>query len=218
MGDTTEFCIATTYNMSEPVLPIPDAADAESPTITGAGAHSAHRRSRRPNLVDPATSRHRGSFNWDREHDFDLEWDSLEEFDKWRENEQRAHGIELRLAHTKRPRGSAEPSAVFNWSRLFVCARQGTGGTKIYEKKTNREGKESKRIEGGCPCQVRIKSYPHTGTVLGKYTPDHSHPTGKDNLKYVRIRVPTLEQITGLIRLGLTDREIVSDNYLSPSN
>ena len=59
-------------------------------------------------------------------------------------------------------------------------------------KKMMRERKiDSKRIDGGCPCIIQIKIYPHTGTVLGKYNHDHSHPTGKDNLKYNRIQVST---------------------------
>ena len=192
---------------SEVVPAILDAPDAELQVATlSAGARL---QSRRQNPVDPATSRQRGSITWDREHGFDLEWDSPEDFHKWRESEQRAHGVELRLSHTRRPQGSTK-NAVFSGSRLFVCARQGTGGIKEYRRKTNREShQDSKRIEGGCPCSVLIKIYPHTGTILGRYTPDHSHPTGKDNLRYVRIRVPTLEQIMGLIRLGLSDREIV---------
>ncbi|KAH9054207.1 hypothetical protein EDB87DRAFT_1551220, partial [Lactarius vividus] len=115
------------------------------------------------------------------DHGFDLEWDSLEDFHKWRENEQRAHGIELHTAHTKRPCGSAKQSTVFSQSHLFVCARQGTSGTKQYEKTTDRAARDTKRIESGCPCRIRIKIYPHTSTVLGRYDPDHSHPTGKDN-------------------------------------
>jgi hypothetical protein len=80
-------------------------------------------------------------------------------------------------------------------------------------KKTTRERKiESKRIDGGCPCYVQIKTYPDTDTVLGKYSVDHSHPTGKDNLKYIRIRVATRELIEGWVHYGVTDQEIVSDS------
>jgi hypothetical protein len=164
-----------------------------------------------PHRTLRSTDHNSRSITWDWEHGFNLEWDSLEDFHNWCKHKQWAHGIKLRTAHTKRPHGSS----VFSGSQLFVCARQGTSGTKVYEKKTKREAKESKHIIGGCPCLVRIKLYPHTRTILGKYAPDHSHPTGKDNLKYVQIRIPTLEQIAGLIRLGLSDWEIVRDIYLS---
>ena len=55
-------------------------------------------------------------------------------------------------------------------------------------KKTMRGRKiDSKRIDGSYPCIIQIKTYLYTGTVLDKYNHDHSHPTGKDNLKYNRI-------------------------------
>jgi hypothetical protein len=176
---------------------------------TGPATHAA----RNAEPTDPATSRQRGSITYDRENGYDLEFESIDEFHRWRENEQRAHGIELRLAHT----ASSHGSAVYTASRLWVCARQGTGGEKAYKRKTDRKTKmKSKRLGGGCPCQVRTKIYPHTSTVLGKYTPDHSHPTGKDNLKHVRIRFPAREHIMELIRLGLMDKEIVREPFSYP--
>ena len=54
---------------------------------------------------------------------------------------------------------------------------------------------ESKWIEGGCPCYVQIKTYPHTQTILGKYNRDHSHPTSEENLKYIWIHVNMCELI-----------------------
>ena len=72
----------------------------------------------------------------------------------------------------------------------------------------------SKQIEGRCPCSIQIKTYPHTNTVLGKYSPDHSHPTGKDNLKYIQIRVSTWELIEDWVCYGVTDKEIMSDPHL----
>jgi hypothetical protein len=91
--------------------------DAESQVATLSAR--VRRQSRRQNPVDPATSRQRGSITWDQEHSFNLEWDSPEDFHKWHESEQRAHGVELRLSHTRRPQGSPK-SAVFSGSWLFV--------------------------------------------------------------------------------------------------
>ena len=159
--------------------------------------------------IDPATTRLRGSITHDWENRYDMEWESIDEFHEWRENEQGAHSIELRLAHTV----SSNGSAVYTASRLWVCSRQGTGGEKEYQRLTDRKTRvERKCLGGGCPCQVKIKIYPHTPTILGKYAPNHSHPTGKDNLKHVRIRVPAREHIMELIRLGLMDKEIVHDH------
>jgi hypothetical protein len=199
-------------------LVVQDVHDAHAPparppgTTSGSISRTGTRsRTRCSKVLDPATSHQRGSISWDRDHGFNLEWESPEDFHKWHENEQRAHSIELRSSQTRGSRASSSQNVLFSGSRLYVCAHQGTGGIKKYERKTKRENQESKRIQGGCPCQVRIKVYPHTLTVLRKYTSEHSHPTGKDNLKYVQIRVPALEQIAGLIRLGLTDKEIVCD-------
>jgi hypothetical protein len=40
--------------------------------------------------IDPATSRLLGSITYDREHGFNLEWDSKEAFKSWLDNEQTA--------------------------------------------------------------------------------------------------------------------------------
>ena len=183
----------------------------ESPAETSASEGTSTSEHQNAKPIDPATSQLRGSITYDRENGYDLEWESIDEFHQWHENEQRAHGTELRLVHT----ASSCGSALYTASQLWVCPRQGTGGEKDYQRKTNQKSrKERKRLDGGCPCQVKIKVYAHTPTILGRYTPDHSHLTGKDNLKHVRIRVPTQEHITELIRLGLMDKEIVHDNYL----
>ena len=122
--------------------------------------------------IDPATSCLMGSFTYDRENGFNLEWDSIEAFRDWFDKEQMAQAIELKLSKT------THVSALFTTSRTFRCTRKGTGGSK-YQRKTTREQRmESKRIAGGCPCVVQIKMYPHTGTVLGKYNLNHSHPSG----------------------------------------
>ena len=81
------------------------------------------------------------------------------------------------------------------------------------KKMTQEQKIESKWIEGGCPCLIQIKTYPHTDIILGKYDHNHSHPTGKDNLKYIRIQAPTRELIEGWVHYGVTDQEIVSDPF-----
>jgi hypothetical protein len=162
--------------------------------------------SRPSNPIDPATSRLLGSITYDRGHGFNLAWDSMEAFKEWLDNEQTAKGIELRPS--KMERGSA----LYTTNQIFRCARNGTGGLKLYQKKTARERKiESKRIAGGCPSLVQIKTYPHTDTVLGKYISNHSHAIGLGNLKFVRMRVSTREMIARMVRYGKNDKDIVSD-------
>jgi hypothetical protein len=131
------------------------------------------------------------------------------DFESWLSHEQRALGIEIRRSKT---RTSKAQQQVYLTCETFRCARNGCGGLKPYQKKTTRERKVgSKRIDGGCPCYVQIKTYPDTDTILGKYDFNHSHETGKNNLKYIRIRVSTRDLIEDWVRYGVTNEEIVSD-------
>jgi hypothetical protein len=156
--------------------------------------------------IDPATSRLLGSMTYDREHGFNLEWESKDDFKAWLDNEQTAQSIELRPSKIERG------SALYSTNQIFRCARNGTGGLKPYQKKTARERKvESKRLADGCPSLVQIKTYPHTAIVLGKYISNHSHAIGLDNLKYIRMRDSTREMIASMLRYGKNDKDIVSD-------
>jgi hypothetical protein len=162
--------------------------------------------------LDPASEtplRLVGSITYDwEESGYNLEWESRAAFQTWLSHEQMAQGIEIRIAKTR----LSKARQVYLTCETFRCACNGCGGIKPYVKKTARERKiDTKRIVGGCPCYVQIKTYPHTDTILGKYEFSHSHETGKNNLKYIRIRVSTRELIESWVRYGVTNEEIVSD-------
>ena len=159
--------------------------------------------------IDPAMSSKMGSITYDREvSSYNLEWESRAKFNKWLTYEQAVIGIEIRLSKTRHSKNKS----LYLTCETFHCARNGTGGKSHYRKRTTCERKiENKRIEGGCPCLVQIKTYPHTDTILGKYDHDHSHPTGKDNLNYIWIRASMQELKEGWVHYGVTDQEIVSD-------
>jgi hypothetical protein len=53
--------------------------------------------------------------------------------------------------------------------------------------------------------------YPHTDTILGKYEFNHSHQTGKNNLKYIQIQVSTRDLMEDWVRYGVANEEIMSD-------
>ena len=135
-----------------------------------------------------------GSMTYDREQNgFNLEWESRDDFSNWLWLEQKEMGIELRVSKVRK---SQARELRYSSNETFSCTRNGTGGKKVYVKKTTCERKiDSKQIEGGCPCFVQIKTYPNTETILGKYNRNHSHPTGIDNLKYIWIRFNTRELI-----------------------
>ena len=163
-----------------------------------------------PDNIDPATSIQIGSITYDwGEGGYNLEWESRADFERWLTHEQRALGIEIRRSKTR----NSQAREICLTCETFRCTRNQIGSTKSYEKKTTRERKiASKRIEGGCPCYVQIKTYPHTGTILGKYEFNHSHETGKNNLKYIQFQVSTRDLIEEWVRYGVTDQEIVSDS------
>ena len=147
--------------------------------------------------VDPATSRLLGSITYNREHDFNLEWDSIEAFKDWLDNKQMAQSIELRSSKIECG------SALYKTNQIFCCACNGTGRLKPYQKKMAQERKiESKRIARGCPSLVQIKTYPHTSVVLGKYISNHSHVIGMENLKFIRMQDSTQEMIARMVRMG----------------
>ena len=174
--------------------PVPAVAGIPAPIKTGS---------------DPTALQLAGSITYDREENgYNLEWETRADFESWLTHEQQANGIEIRRSLTK----LSKARRVYLTNETFRCTRNEIGGTKPYVKKTARERKiESKRIKGGCPCYVKIKTYPDTNIVLGKYNFNHSHPTGKDNLMYIRNRVSTREQIEAWVLYGVTDQEIVSD-------
>ncbi len=91
-------------------------------------------------------------------------------------------GIEIHLFMTYYPKNSA----LYSKGEIFCCVHNKTGGKKHYLKKIACERKiDSRQIEGGCPCSIQIKMYPHTDTILGRYNPNHFYPVGKDNLRYI---------------------------------
>jgi hypothetical protein len=165
-----------------------------------------------PEHIDLATSSRIGSITYDwEEAGYNLEWESRADFNEWLTHEQTVIGIEIRISKTR----ESKLHNLYLTCEIFCCVRNGTGGKSRYMKKTTCERKiDSKRIEGGCPCFVQIKTYPHTNTISGKYHHNHSHPTGKDNLKYVWIRVCMRELIEAWVYYGVTDQEIVSDPSL----
>ena len=136
-----------------------------------------------PDTIDPATSTRMGSIMYDREEGgYNLEWESRDDFDKWLTHEQATIGIEIQLSKTH----YSKNNKLYLKGEIFYYACNGTGGKKHHMKTTAHERKiDSKWIEGRCPCSIQIKIYPHTSTIMGRYNPDHSHPVGKDNLKYI---------------------------------
>ncbi|KAJ6552239.1 hypothetical protein DFH09DRAFT_833175, partial [Mycena vulgaris] len=125
------------------------------------------------------------------------------DFQKWRNQEERAKGIEFALVNTYH--GMPE----FLRQCRYVCSRAGTGGSKQYDKLhptwTRKRG--AKRTE--CKCVLLVKQYPGLSTILGSYTEDHDHPLGTANLPFTRIPKETREYIAGMLRFKMAPEHIL---------
>ncbi|KAJ7447652.1 hypothetical protein FB451DRAFT_993781, partial [Mycena latifolia] len=138
-----------------------------------------------------------GSFEYDLAHNFTLRWSSLLEMQSWKTKECSDKSIEFVKKYTSSP---ALANAAWTETRIYVCARQGSGGKSKYEPKNAWTRKvSSKRI--GCPCRLTVKTYPGTSEVLGFYKCDHSHSIGDENVKYTRLDPEIRKEIENLLRL-----------------
>jgi hypothetical protein len=156
----------------------------------------------------PATSKKKGSFNYDREKGgYAQEWASLDEFYTWRRQEEQAFSIELILSRTSRPTGNAPP--LFTQKREYRCSREHTGGVTKYEKKHPDRTRKIDSKKTGCGCQIHIKIYPHTQIVLGRYIADHDHEVGSANIAYTRMSHAAREKINSMLEQKMEHKEIV---------
>ncbi|KAJ7029405.1 hypothetical protein C8F04DRAFT_962988, partial [Mycena alexandri] len=93
---------------------------------------------------------------------------------------------------------------------IYVCSRQGSGGKSKYQKKRD-WGRKISSKRTGCPCRLTVKTYPGTSEVLGFYKSDHSHATGDENLKYLRLDKETRLEIETMLRLGVEPKKILEN-------
>jgi hypothetical protein len=152
----------------------------------------------------PATSTKKGSFRYDQASgDYPMEWPSLADFEAWRGSEERAHTIELIGAKFT----SGGP--LWTQKRVYVCARQRSGGQKHYEKVHPDWQRKIDTKKTGCRCRVIIKLYPHSPIILGHYTKEHDHEIGAANIKFTQLSRGVREQIKLMLAQKMDVREIV---------
>ncbi len=116
-----------------------------------------------------ATSKKKGSFNWDWENGWAIEWASIAKFEVWCESEQLDKSIEFILKNMEMGK--------WLWSKklTYVCSHQMSGGQKTYVKKHPDWQHKINSKKTGCYCQLVIKYCPHTLTILGCYAEEHNH-------------------------------------------
>ena len=162
----------------------------------------------------PAQSRTmRGGFEYDRASgNFELQWGSLAEFDTWREDQERTHSIELKIAETK-------PVGIhFLWKRIYKCTWRGSPDDSGYQKKFPDWIRKHPSKWIGCHCQVEVKAYPGTTVLLGHYTEGHNHPTNLGNLVFTRVTRSAKESMRELLELGVEHCKIVCNHRLAYRN
>jgi len=153
----------------------------------------------------PATSIKKGSFNWDWENGWALEWVDIAEFQAWLKEEQLTKSIEFVISRTK--------TGKWFWTKkwTYVCSRQMSGGQKNIEKKRPDSNRKIDSKKTSCRCQIEIKSYPHTLTILGRYAEEHNHKIHLANVAYTRLSEAARTQIKVMLKQKVDQKEIVCE-------
>jgi hypothetical protein len=149
-----------------------------------------------------------GSFDYDRENgDFVLEWTSLAEFDAWRRQEELAYSVEFILSRTT-------VGKEFKQKKIYRCSREPSGGEKPYKIKHPDWNRKFDSKKTGCSCQITIKLYFQTPTVLGRYDADHDHDVGLANIAHTRMSSAAQNEIHKMLTQQIDQKEIVCKTIL----
>ncbi|CAE6493392.1 unnamed protein product [Rhizoctonia solani] len=117
---------------------------------------------------------------------YNLTFQSLAEFEVWRQQEEDMHTIEFVRGDSH---GSRSNPPRFKEHVKLVCARHSRRGRKQYVKKYPERVRKlpNRKIHGiGCPASICYKTYVNTSIVRVMYRREHSHPTGPENLVFTK--------------------------------
>jgi hypothetical protein len=136
-------------------------------------------------------------------------WKTLWNAKEWIEKEEGEKGILFNKHSTIHNQAKKEKK----WldKHIWVCSRNGSGGKSKYVKKHPEQKRKvpTKLLKDGCPCRLVVRTYPNTEKVLGKYTVEHSHPIGDENLRFMRLPINVRLKIADLIRMGVSNDNIL---------
>ncbi|KAJ7017600.1 hypothetical protein C8F04DRAFT_918443, partial [Mycena alexandri] len=138
-----------------------------------------------------------GSFAYDLQRNYKLRWESLAAMHAWMKQECLNNSIEFVKKISPRPTASI---TAWKSTDIYVCSRQGSGGKSKYCTKKG-WGRKIPSKRTGCLCRLTVKTYPGTSEVLGFYKSEHTHATGDENLKYLRLDKETRLEIETMLRL-----------------
>ncbi|CAE6336973.1 unnamed protein product [Rhizoctonia solani] len=117
---------------------------------------------------------------------YNLTFQSLAEFEAWRQQEEEIYTIEFVRGDSH---GSRSNPPRFKEHVKLVCARHSRRGRKQYVKKYPERVRKlpNRKIDGtGCPASICYKTYVNTSIVRVMYHREHSHPIGSENLPFTK--------------------------------
>ncbi|KAF8711777.1 hypothetical protein RHS03_01645, partial [Rhizoctonia solani] len=117
---------------------------------------------------------------------YNLTFQSLAEFEEWRQQEEEMYTIEFVRGDSH---GSRSNPPRFKEHVKLVCARHSRRGRKQYVKKYPERIRKlpNRKIDGiGCPASICYKTYINTSIVRVMYQREHSHSIGPDNLPFTK--------------------------------
>ena len=86
-----------------------------------------------------------------------------------------------------------------------------SGGQKQYNKKLPDWQRKIDSKKTGCQCQIEIKSYLHTETILGRYKEDYDHEIQSANIPYTRLSQAVRDKIKVMLKQKVDQKEIVCE-------
>ncbi|KAJ7572765.1 hypothetical protein C8J56DRAFT_806601, partial [Mycena floridula] len=131
----------------------------------------------------------------------------------WLATEEQEHTIELIYKET-RPNRCKKYAHAWTSKVIYVCSRQGSGGKKNYIAKNPGRHRKINKKHSGCSCRITFKKYPDTDVVLGFYTKQHDHATGKANAPYIRVSNDDRVRIAGMLRMGISPQRVVRASFI----
>jgi hypothetical protein len=136
--------------------------------------------------------------------DYTIQWSSPQDLHAWLKKEQERKMIELRLQTTHVNHNGTK---VYYYS----CSRNGTRGAKDYTKKYPERERKIPLKRCSCPCCLIVKSYPNIDVVMGKYSANHSHPIGDENVQFISVLKKTHVKIVEMLRMKMSHSQIIHD-------
>ena len=192
---------------SQPSSHMPTFQILSSPPITENGATCLMPKGKMHPGNHPVKPRY-GSLTYDHQKGDMLEWPNEDMFQAWLVAEEQDKTIKLIMSYI------AELDSP-NWQvcHMFRCSCELSSGKTKWENKSDCDQKiPSKKT--GCKCQLIVKQYLGTETMLGKYQGEHDHPLGNNNLWFLRLSTEVRNPVMDMVDVGMGCQAIVSNKEL----